>query len=249
MARLAGERELLRELPDLLLRRPAHDRDVDVDAARAGRLRERRHPELLEGLVHRERGLAHRRERRARHRIEVEVHVVRAVDVVAARVPGVQIDAAEVHDPEERGEVLDHREVDDLARRSARPSRSRSSPGAGDGACFMKKNFPAAPFGIALHDHRPVLQVRKQVRRDVRVVAEQVALGDRRLLPEDFAEIRQPDRPAAGLDVDVFGLRKDGLPGHVPRLTERGTPPGLDSVHPLNERRDRRHDRVRAPGS
>src|SRR5438094_8560634 len=32
------------------------------------------------------------------------------IDVVAARVPLVQVDAAQVHDPEERGQVLDHRE-------------------------------------------------------------------------------------------------------------------------------------------
>ena len=42
--------------------------------------------------------------------IEVEVQVVRPIDVVAARVPLVEVDAAEVDDPEQRREVLHDRE-------------------------------------------------------------------------------------------------------------------------------------------
>ena len=58
------------------------------------------------------------------------MQVVGAVDVVAARVPLVEIDAAEVDDPEQRREILDDREVDDAPRRVLDRSRSRSSPGA-----------------------------------------------------------------------------------------------------------------------
>ena len=49
-------------------------------------------------------GLAHLVERGARAGIEIEVQVVGPVDVVAARVPLVQVDAAEVDDPQQRGQ-------------------------------------------------------------------------------------------------------------------------------------------------
>ena len=46
---------------------------------------------------------------------------------------------------------------------------------------------------IALHDHRPIGEVRQQHLRDIRVVLQQVALRQPELLPEDFAEVRQAD--------------------------------------------------------
>ncbi len=49
-------------------------------------------------------------------RIEVEMKVIGAVDVVAPRVPRVEVDAAEVDDPQQRGKVADYREIDDVSR-------------------------------------------------------------------------------------------------------------------------------------
>ena len=51
-----------------------------------------------------------RAERRALAGIEVEVQIVGPIDVVAARIPLVQVDAPEVDDPEQRREVLHDRE-------------------------------------------------------------------------------------------------------------------------------------------
>ena len=39
--------------------------------------------------------------------IEIEVQIVRPIDVVAARIPLIEIDAAEIDDPQQRCEVLD----------------------------------------------------------------------------------------------------------------------------------------------
>src|SRR5688572_7823039 len=108
-------RELLREAPDLFLRRAANDADVDVDAFRAGGLRERLHAEAFERGAHEKRSLAHRLERRAWNRVEVEVQVIRTIDVVATRVPLIQVDASQVHEPEQRGEILHHWKVNDVA--------------------------------------------------------------------------------------------------------------------------------------
>ena len=72
--------------------------------------------ELLERVAHDQRALAHLIERRALAGIEIEVHVVRSIHVVAPRVPLVEIDAAEIDDPHQRRHVVDDRKVDDVAR-------------------------------------------------------------------------------------------------------------------------------------
>ena len=74
------------------------------------------------------------------------MQVVGPIDVVAARIPRVQIDAAEVDDPQQRGEAVNDGEVDDVAR-SCSIEQVRIQSGRGLGARFMKKNSPAAPFG------------------------------------------------------------------------------------------------------
>src|SRR5579864_2718665 len=91
----------LREAPNLFLNGPAFDRDVDVNAVRAGRLRVGGYADLGKSVANGNRGFADARKRRraARavlDRVEIEVQDVRPVDVVAVRVPGVEIDAAEV---------------------------------------------------------------------------------------------------------------------------------------------------------
>ena len=94
-------------------------------------------------------------------RIEVEVHVVRPVHVVAARVPLVEVDAAEVDHPQERGQVLDHREVDDVARLvldgadldPVRPRRGRA---------LHEEELAGRAVRVALHDHGPVVEVGQQ---------------------------------------------------------------------------------------
>ena len=54
--------------------------------------------------------------RRIRHGIEIEVQVIRAIDVVAARIPLVKIDATEVDHPEQCRTIVDDREVDQALR-------------------------------------------------------------------------------------------------------------------------------------
>ena len=66
--------------------------------------------------------------------IEIEVQVVRPVDIVAAGVPLIEIDAAEIDHPQQRRQVVDHREVHDFAvavidRADADPRRTwRAAP-------------------------------------------------------------------------------------------------------------------------
>ena len=130
--------------------------------------------------------------RRFGHRVEVEVQVVGPIDVVAARVPRVEVDAAEVDEPEQRRQVLDDREVDHAARAvrdragldPRRPRRRRA---------LHEERLAVGAVGIALHHHRAVGEVRQQHRRDVGVVLEQVALGDAERGPERLVEVGELD--------------------------------------------------------
>ena len=189
----AGERlrERLGEAPDLLLQRTAHDRHVDVDALGAGRLDERRHAERLERLAHDQRGLEHLVEADAGPGIEIEVQVVGPIDVVAARVPLIEVDAAEVDDPEQRCEVLHHREVDDVSRR-VRDATGLDPRRVRLGDALHEEAFPRRAVGVALHDHGAIAEVRQERRRDVGVVLEEIALRDPRVAPEQLVEVRQP---------------------------------------------------------
>src|SRR5262249_35590622 len=109
-------REVLGECPDLLLKRPALNRDIDVDAARTSRFGVTRNLPARERSAHAERRLAHLVEAGAGNGVEIEVQIIGAVYVVAAGVPGIEIDAAEIHYPEQRSQVLHDGKVDDVAR-------------------------------------------------------------------------------------------------------------------------------------
>ena len=74
------------------------------------------------------------------------MHIVRTIDVVALRVPLVQVDASEVDHPQQRRRIVDDGKVDDVARVVL--DGARANPvGLGVGARFMKKKEPAAPCG------------------------------------------------------------------------------------------------------
>ena len=64
-------------------------------------LHEWHHAERLKRVTDRQGGSEDLGKAGTRHRIEIEVQVVGAVDVVTASVPLIEVDAAEVDDPEE----------------------------------------------------------------------------------------------------------------------------------------------------
>ena len=85
-------------------------------------------------------------ERGVRNGVKVEVQIIRPVHVVTLRVPLIQIDASQVNDPEQAGEIIDNREVDDVSRSVL--NRADVHPiGLARRRAFMKKNSPAIPFG------------------------------------------------------------------------------------------------------
>ena len=111
--------------------------------------------------MHDLRGLDNAIEGRAVAGIEIEVHVVRPVDVVAGGVPLIQIDAAEIDHPHQRGEILDHREQDD-ALRSVIDLADLDPRGARLRRALHEEEFARGAVRIALHHHRTVADVRQQ---------------------------------------------------------------------------------------
>ena len=97
-------------------------------------------------------GLDDLRPSRAFHRIEVEVQIVGSIDIVAASVPGIEIDAAKIDHPQKRRQVADDREIDDVAGRmldvaSVYPSGTRRR------RAFHKEKRPGNAVGVTFHDH------------------------------------------------------------------------------------------------
>ena len=222
-------RQRLRDGPDLLLRRAARDRHVDMDAARAGRLHDARHREAGERVAQDERGLGDPREGDVLAGIEVEVEVVGSIDVVAARVPLIQVDAAEVHDPEESGHVLNDREVDDVTR-SVLDGAGLDPLGPRRRCAFHEEERAGSAVGVALHDHGAVAQVRQQGGRDLQIVLKEVALRDAEVRPEWLLEVGEPDFLAFDLELDRFAALRDLNSPRAFRHRCGGGGPGWDGT-------------------
>ena len=111
---LEPPRKTLSELVRLGIRVPPRDRHEHVNAVGAARLDVRAKLEPLERLADEVRNANGLYEPVARlRRVEVEEDEVRAVRLVHPRVPGVHVDAVHLHHPDERGGLVDEREVDE----------------------------------------------------------------------------------------------------------------------------------------
>ena len=136
------------------------------------------------------------------------MQVVGPVDVIAPRVPLVQVDAAEIDHPQQRGEVLDHGEVDDVA--GCVLDGARIDPGrTRRGRALHEEELAAGPVGIALHHHRPIAQVRQERGSDVGVVLEEIALGQAELGPEDLAQVGELHLPPVDGEEDLLDVARD----------------------------------------
>jgi len=149
----------------------------------------------------------------SRARVEIEMKKVGTVNIVAAGVPGVEIDAPEVDDPEKGREVLHDRKINDVPR--------VVFDGAGldplrvwDGDSLHVEELALRSVRVSLHDHGPVLDVRQKPLRYVRVILEQVAFLKAEILPERFSQVRQLNQLRPELESDVGAIVRD-LYNHV----------------------------------
>ena len=86
-----------------------------MDAFRPRSFRVAFHPQIGKSIADLERRVQHLCEGRARDRVQVKVQIVGTVHIIAFGIPLIQIDASQVDDPQEAGEIVDDREVDDVA--------------------------------------------------------------------------------------------------------------------------------------
>ena len=118
------------------------------------------------------------------------MQVVGAIDIVTAGIPGIEIDATKIDEPQQRRQILDDRERDDIAR----PVRDRAGfdpVRSGFRRALHEKMRARRAVGVTLHDHRAVGEMRQQRRRDVRVILQQMGFGDGEIGPEQLAQIRE----------------------------------------------------------
>ena len=130
-----------------------------MDPGRARRLRIARQPELVHHLLDDERDRTHVGERVPLARVEVDQEVVRPLDVAHARVPGVEVDAAEVDHPRQRGGVAHDREVSAVAARELDVDLA-DVVGMVRRDALLVERIAADAVGPAQHVERPVAQVR-----------------------------------------------------------------------------------------
>src|SRR5437867_3360401 len=98
-------RKLLCESPNFFLRWPTNDGHIDMYPAGASRLGEIWHLDRIKSLMHQQRRFTNLGKRGALYRVQVEVQIVGTIYIVAARVPRIQINTAEVHEPKQRREI------------------------------------------------------------------------------------------------------------------------------------------------
>jgi len=102
------------ETTRLLVRVPPHDRNVDMEPLTARRLDQRFQTECRQRVAKKERRGDDVREWNARW-VEIEEHRVRAVRPIAPRRPDVEVDAAEINEPEEGVDGVDEDVADGCA--------------------------------------------------------------------------------------------------------------------------------------
>src|SRR5215471_1450620 len=102
--------------------------------------------------MNQQRGFANALEFGALHWIQVEMEIIRTIHVVTTRIPWIQINAAQIDDPQQRGQVAYDREINDAARGvfdgtdldPVRPWHRRA---------LLKKEIASGAIRISLHDH------------------------------------------------------------------------------------------------
>jgi len=197
------------------------DPHVDVDPARAGRLREADEAVVVEHRLDAQRDLAHVVPGGVGGRVEVDAQLVRAVEVGAADRPPVEVDHAEVDGPHEVGGVGRRQ----LARRAAGGERDDGGLEPlrrGVGHALLEERLSVGPVDVALEHRGPLAQVDQRRLGHDEVVLDEVALRVPGLREEQLAGIRQSHLMPGDLDRRLLARHR------VQKVRRRGdAPPGL----------------------
>src|SRR6266567_6577279 len=72
-----------------------------------------------------------------------------------------------------------------------------------------EKEFTRGAIRITLHYHRAILKMRQQHMRNIRVILNQISLGDFQFRPEEFCKIGKFDFASAELQFDLLNVLRD----------------------------------------
>jgi len=198
-------------------RGPAHlgvgpaplDPAVDVEAPRAGGLRPAREAVVFQHLPCDQGNLADLGPGDGRHRVEVDPELVGVVEVVRPHRVRVEVDAAQIDDPEQLCRVPDHDLLGGAAGGEAQldgldPFRPRL------GRALLKEGLAAGALDEALERHRPPVDPANRALGDGRVVVDELELGVPGLGKEDLARVGDDDLAAPDLqDLDLVRHAND----------------------------------------
>ena len=178
------------------------DPGVDVEAARAGGLRPRGEPVVLQHLLGHQGDLDDLPPVDAGHRVEVDAQLVGVVEVLGQHRMRVEVDAAEVDHPGQRGGVADHHLLGRAARGVVQ-LRHLDPVGPARRCPLLEERLLVDALHEALEDHRPAGDPAQRAVRHREVVVDQVELGvparredhlvrvgDRHLTPGDLQHRR-----------------------------------------------------------
>ena len=120
-----------------------------------------------------------------------------------------QLDVGQVRRPDQGGQIL-HQAIMHIALISFAPNLRRFHPGGPvSRAVLLVKKFTVYAIWIALHGQRPVLQVRKQYRRDTNVIIDHLPFGEASFWIKNLVEIR--DRKLFSINQQLGFVGHDNL--------------------------------------
>ena len=176
------------------------DPHVDVDAPRARGLGVPAEAHLLQHLAHHQGDPADVGERHLGLGVEVDAQLVGMIGVAAAHRPGVDVDAAEVHRPEQGRRQVDDQQAGAASAREVDRCGAQVRDVAHRGA-LLEEEGAGGPVGVAL-EHRGTVEAAGQRAVGHRqVVLHQLPLGDPPLCEENLVGIG--DREVVAVDLDA----------------------------------------------
>ena len=203
----------LREAPATL------DAHVDVDPARAGRLRPANEAHVRKGLLDHQRHLADLRPGHARHRVQVHAQLVRVVQVIGAHRVRVQVQAAQVRDPGETRGLVHHQLVRGAPGREGQ--RGRPHPlGRVLGSALLEERLLLGAVHEALERHRPPAHAHQGAIGHREEVPDQVQLRVTGLREVELVRVADGHLATAD-DQDLLRRRHGGSVGASPSPTSR----------------------------
>ena len=174
-----------------------------MDPARARGLRPAGHPVIREHLRDDQRDRAHVCPRHAGARIEVDAQLVGVLEVARSDRVRVQVDAAEVDDPRQRGRVRDDHLVRGATRGKGEFDR-RDERGQRCGGAFLEEELAAGAVRKALERHRPIPHPAQGPVGDREVVVHEVQLGDPGIRKEELGGVADGHLLPVDLERDRF---------------------------------------------